>query len=98
MDEFFHNDSGRLIIVVRPEKSIEDYNSKRMIHDMVRMMKFMIHCTENINCSYMIQDCRKRSPQIQAAICQEIHGLILIGCHKTFMRFKTSSNIILINM
>jgi hypothetical protein len=69
MDEFFYNDSGRLLIVVRLEKSIEDYNSERTIYDMARVMKIMIPCTENMNFRYMIQDCRKRSPEIQAAIC-----------------------------
>jgi hypothetical protein len=54
MDEFLRNDSGRLIIVMRPEKSIEDYNSKRTIHGMARVMKIMIHCTKNMNFRYMI--------------------------------------------
>ena len=69
MDEFFHDDSGRLIIFVRPERSIEDYNSERTIFHMARVMKIRIPCIENINFRYMIQDCRKRSPEIQVAIC-----------------------------
>ena len=61
MDEFLHNDSGRLIIIVRLEKSIEDYDSERTIHGMARVMKIMIHYTENMNFMYIIHDYKKRS-------------------------------------